>query len=156
MQWVLLAVVIAALLYLSRYHPKAAFGVLGTLVFAGVVIVFNTTEVGQANRSKLPTKDILIENPVISSSYGGGYRLNARLANTNSNIELKESIISVTMLDCADDLTESCQIIGQNEERINVKIPPGQARDISRTMSFDAANATGSLRWEFKITETRS
>ena len=34
MQWVLLVVMVVALLYLSRFYPKVAFSVLGTLVLA--------------------------------------------------------------------------------------------------------------------------
>ena len=68
-----------------------------------------------------------------------------------------ESLSSaLPMLDCASDEPESCRVIGQEDERINVGIPPGQARDVSRTISFDNAAATGALKWEFKVTSTRS
>ena len=160
MQWVLLIVMVGALLFLSRFYPKVAFSILGALVIAAAVIVFTTTDIAQLNRSKLPVEDIRIENPVITPSYGGGFRLNARLVNSNPSTLLKESVISITMLDCdpaaQSETDDSCQVIGQTDERINKKVPAGQARDISQTLSFDLSRPKGTLRWKIIVTETRS
>lgn len=156
MQWVLLAVIVAALLYLSRYRPKIAFSVLGVLVVASIAIILGTTDLAKVNRSKLQPEDIVIENPVITGSYAGGFRINARLLNNNTDYELKESAISITMLDCEDESQTNCQVLGQQEQRILVRIPPGQARDISRTLSFGSARPAKFLAWEFKVTKTRN
>ncbi len=156
MQWVLLAVMVAAILFMSRFYPRVAFSLLGALVIGAAVIVFSTTDIARLNQSKLPVEDIRIENPVIIPSYGGGHRLSARLVNTNQSVMLKESVVSITMLDCAGESDDECQVIGQNDQRVNVKIPPGQARDISQTLSFGLSNPVGTLRWQIIITATRS
>jgi len=158
MQWFLLGVVVVALLFMSSRFPKAAFSILGALALAAAVIVFSTHDDAQLGRHKLPVGDIDIENAVITPAYGGGYQFNARLVNANAAIQLKEAVVSITMLDCpaqaaADD---GCAVIGQADERINIQIPAGQARDISRTVSFSGARPAGELQWRFKITETRS
>ena len=160
MQWVLLAVIIAALIYLSRYFPKIAFAILGVLVIGAAAIVLTTTDLATITRSRLPVDDIVIENPVMAESYGGSYRFSARINNTNDSIELRESVVSITMLDCpagSDDVSEDdCKVIGQEEERVNLRVPPAQTRDISKTISFGGAQPLGSVRWKFRITETRS
>ena len=156
MQWILLLVIVASLFYLSRYFPKTAFSVLGVLVIAAGAMIVTTTEMAQFNRGKIANEDILIENPILTPTYAEGYRFNARLLNANQTHSLRELVISITMLDCASEKLESCRVIGQEDERINVRIPPGQARDISRTLSFDNAAAAGALKWEFKVTSTRS
>ena len=156
MQWILLLIIVASLFYLSRYFPKIAFSVLGVLVVGAGVMVLTTTEMAQFNRGKIANQDILIENPVLTPTYAEGYRFNARLFNANQAHSLRELVISITMLDCAGDGPESCRVIGQEDERINVRIPPGQARDVARTLSFDNAAASGALQWEFKVTSTRS
>ncbi len=156
MQWILLLVIVVSLFYLSRYFPKTAFSVLGVLVIAAGAMVLSTTEMAQFNRGKIANEDILIENPVLTPTYAEGYRFNARLLNSNQNHSLRELVVSITMLDCASDEPASCRVIGQEDERINVRIPPGQARDVSRTLSFDNAAAAGALKWEFKVTSTRS
>lgn len=156
MQWILLLVIVVSLFYLSRYFPKTAFSVLGALVIGAGIIALSTTEMAQFNRGKIANQDIGIENPVLTPTYAEGYRLNARLFNGNQAHSLRELVISITMLDCVSDEPDSCRVIGQEDERINVRIPPGQARDVARTLSFDNAAATGILKWEFKVTSTRS
>jgi len=159
MQWALLAIIVVALLYMSRFYPRVAFGVLGVLVIGAAIIVLTTTDIADINRSKLPVSDIQIENPVMTPAYGGGFRFNARLLNTHPSATLKESTVSITMLDCpedAGDSNENCQVIGQQDQRVITKIPPGQARDVARTLKFDSANPKGSVRWKIIITETRS
>ena len=156
MQWILLLVIVVSLFYLSRYFPKTAFSILGALVIGAGVMVLTTTEMAQFNRGKIAYQDIQIENPVLTPTYAEGYRFNTRLFNANQTHSLRELVVSITMLDCASDDPESCRIIGQENERINVGIPPGQARDVARTLSFDNAVATGILKWEFKVTSTRS
>ena len=160
MQWLLLGVVVIALLYMSTHYPKTAFSVLGVLGIAAAVIVFSTREDALRGRQKLPVADIKIENAVIAPAYGGSYQFNARLVNAHPSILLKEFVISITMLDCpaADDSggDNGCTVIGQTDERVNAKIPPEQARDISRNLFFSGADPAGTIRWQYKITETRS
>ena len=156
MQWVLLVVVVAALLYLSRFYPKVGFGILAVLIAGAALIVLTTTDVAKTNRSKLPPEDILVENLVIVAAYGDAFKLNARLNNTHSSVELKELVLSVTMQDCQDQDSDNCQVMGQENERINLKIPPGQSRDISRVIAFPSIQPKGTLRWNVIVTETRS
>jgi hypothetical protein len=156
MQFVLLAVIVAALLYMSRYFPKVAFSVLGVLILGAIAIVFTTTDFAQNSRSRIPIEDISIENPVMTDAYGGGFRFSARLNNNNQTVELKESIISITMLDCPDETEQGCTVIGQSEQRVNIIVPPTQARDVSRTLSFNSAKPAGIIRWQFRVTQTRS
>ncbi len=159
MQWVLLVVMVVALLYLSRFYPKVAFSVLGTLVLAAAVIVFTTTDVAQMRRARLPVDNIKVENSVVVPAYGNSFRFNARLVNTHESVTLKEATISITMLDCVSEAgvsDDDCQVIGQRDEDIIIKIPPRQVRDVSRTLSFNSAKPRGNLCWRIKITQTRS
>lgn len=156
MQWVLLLVIVAALLYLARYFPKVAFSVLGALVVGALIVIILSTDGARLDRAKLPTDSIVIDNAVVSKAYGGGYRLNARLQNTHEKFDLKDAVISITMLDCKGSEQSDCQIIGQESERIIIQIPAGQSRDISQVFSFTSANPENELRWKFAVTETRS
>ncbi|MGI9311658.1 MAG: hypothetical protein ACR2P7_09060 [bacterium] len=157
MQWILLGVVAVALLFLSGRHPKAALGILAALVLAGAAVVFTTRDDARLARQSLPPGDIKIENAVMARAYGDSYQFNARLANASETTALKETVISITMLDCPpDDAGGDCAVIGQAHERLNVRIPPGQARDVSRNIFFRGATPHGTLRWRYRITETRN
>ena len=129
---------------------------LGALVVGAIAVIILSTDGARLDRAKLPADNIVIENAVISAAYGGSYRLNARLKNTHDKYELKDAVVSVTMLDCNDSNESNCQIIGQESERIIISIPPGQSRDISQGYSFSSAKAENELRWKFAVTETRS
>jgi len=156
MQWALLCVIVVILLFMSSHYPRAAFTLFGGLVFITSILLYVTTEDGILNRQKLPNNNIKIENAVMNPSYGGGYRFSARLINVNESVLLKESVVSITMLDCVGQEEDSCRVIGQNNARINILIPAGQARDVSLAMYFDAAKPSGEVRWKYQITETRS
>ncbi len=165
MQWLLLGVVVIALLYMSTHFPKTAFSILGAMGIAAAVIIFGTREDALQGRQKLPVDDIKIENPVIAPAYGGSYQFNARLVNAHPSILLKELVVSITMLDCPgqgqgegenENDAGACAVIGQADERINARIPPGQARDISRNLFFSGAEPAGTIRWRYQVTETRS
>ena len=150
----MLGVVVVALLFMSTRFPKTAFSIIGALVIGAAVIVVGTRDDAEIGRLKLPVADVVIENAVIAPAYGGSYQFNARLVNAHAAIQLKEFVISITMLDC--DGGGECAVIGQADERVTAKIPPGQARDISRNLFFDGAAPAGTVKWEYKITETRS
>lgn len=162
MQWLLLGIVAVALVFLSIYHPKTAFSMLFALGLAVLAAVYLTFDDGVLSRTKLPTEAVAIENAVVAESYGGSFQFNARLVNRHQSVLLKGVVVSITMLDCPaqhdDDGGDDgeCAVIGQRDAEINAKIPPGQARDISRNLAFDAAKPQGELRWRFLITRTRS
>lgn len=156
MQYVILFVIVVALLYLSRYFPKVAFSILGVLAVGAGAIVLTTTDIALNSRSRIPVDNIEIENPVITPSYGSGFKFNARLKNLHASEELKESIISITMLDCTDDSAQNCEVVGQTEQRIILQIPPNQARDVERTFTFESVEPRGTVKWNYEVTRTRS
>ncbi|NKB77416.1 MAG: hypothetical protein GKR96_10350 [Gammaproteobacteria bacterium] len=156
MQWVLLGIIAIALILMSSRYPKAAFSLLGLLVAITAFLFYATTDSGFLSRSKLISSNIQIENAIMTPAYADSYRFNARLVNIDEAIALKEVTISITMFDCADETQSSCQVIGQAEERINVEIPPQQARDVARTISFYSASPEAFVRWSYLVTDTRS
>ncbi|MDA7957326.1 MAG: hypothetical protein MPK11_05780 [Gammaproteobacteria bacterium] len=161
MQWLLLGVIVVALLFMSSWYPRTAFAVLGALAVAAAAVIFTTRDDALFSRWQLPVGDIRIENAVITRAYGDSYQFNARLANTHASILLKESVLSITMLDCPHDSGDesgdaNCAVIGQSDLRINTKIPAGQSRDISKNVVFPDARPAGAVRWKYQIIETRN
>lgn len=167
MQWILLGVLGLALLALSSYYPKVAASILVALAVAAALVVFTTREEGSWRRAQLPAQDIQIENAVMLPGYADSYQFSARLVNAHQSISLKEAVVSITMLDCASQLTEGedsigidstdCTVLGQTEKRFTVQIPPQQARNISRNISFESARfARGTVRWQYRVLQTRS
>ncbi len=156
MQWILIGVIVISLLVMSSIYPKVAFSVLGALTIAAVIFFYGARENGFLSGQRLLVSDVQIENAVITPAYGGSYQLNARLVNNHVSVTLKESVLSITMLDCPNGGENNCMVIGQSAERINVKIPAHQARDISVNMFFERATPSNTIRWQYKVIETRN
>ncbi len=156
MQWVLLGIIVVLLLLMSTRYPKAAFGTLGVLLLSVAILVYITRDDGSLRLQKLSPASVHIENVVVVPAYGGGYQFNARLVNSHPSVLLKESAISITLLDCADETQDNCQVIGQTDERVTLHIPAGQVRDISLALHFDTAEPKGHARWQYRISGTRS
>jgi hypothetical protein len=153
MQWALLAVIIIALFLLSGRYPKVAFGILGALVIAAVAIILLTEDDASLNKAKIGPGDVMVENIAGIPAYGGGYRLTGRIKNNHESAELKEVMLSIMMEDCMDS---GCEVVGQTNERVNLRVPADQARDFSVTVYLGETSISGSIRWSFDVIETRS
>ena len=156
MHWILLGVIAIALIIMSARYPKIAFSLLALLIAIVSAVIVTSTDSGFVARQKLPPEDVKIENPVMIPAYADSYRFNARLVNNNNEAILKETTLSITISDCSDQSETYCQVIGQTEQRFTVTIPPGQARDVERMVSFDAASPESWVKWTYKVTATRS
>ena len=156
MHWILLGVIALALIIMSARFPRIAFSTLAVLIGVVVFLIMMSSDTGFDGRQKLPPEDVRIENPVMIPAYADSYRFGARIVNSNSEVILKAVTISVTMSDCSDESETYCQVIGQSDERINITIPPGQARDLERVITFDAASPEAWVKWKFQVTQTRS
>ncbi len=158
MQWVLLGVLVLALILMSAKYPKLAFGLLGGLLFGVAIIVFVTGDYGLNAKSKITPEQLSLENVVLVPGYGGSYKFNSRTSNQHDTALVKEVVLSLTLFDCpqSESVLSDCQIVGQSEERTNVRIPAGQSRDISKSVYLGEIDIKGSLRWEVITTKARS
>jgi hypothetical protein len=156
MQWALLAVVIIGLFMISGRYPKLAFSVLGVIIFSAAAVVLMTTDEAKLARQKVSPETVEVSDAVVVPAYGGSYRLTGRLTNTHESAELKSTTLSVVMLDCKGATRTECQIVGQTQERINLRVPAGQTRDFGANVYFGEPLISGSVQWEFEVTDTRS
>ncbi|MEM7194493.1 MAG: hypothetical protein AAF402_06055 [Pseudomonadota bacterium] len=162
MQWALLGVIVIGLIAISGRYPKIAFSTLGALVIGALLMIYFTEDRADISRGKINPEEVIIENPVLTPAYGGSYQFAARLINQNTTALLKEVNISVTMLDCDSDTSATdssfadCPVIGQSDLRLNVRVPAGQARDVSQNVFFENAQPKGAVEWRFQVNKTRS
>jgi len=156
MQWALLAVIIIGLFMISGRYPKLAFGVLGVIIFGTAATVFMTTDEAVLKRQKVSAASVEIANTTVIPAYAGSYRISGRLSNAHESAELKGITLSVVMMECMGATRTECQIVGQSSERINLRVPAGQVRDFSTNFYFGEPAISGSVQWQFEVTDTRS
>ena len=157
MQWILLGVLVLALILMSARFPKLAFGLLGGLLLGVAAIVLVTGDYGLNSEKKLTPDQISLENVVLAPGYGGSYQFSSRVNNQHESVLVKEIVFSITLFDCAQPSGElsDCQIVGQSEQRTNIRVPAGQSRDVSKSIYLGEIDITGSLRWQAVVTQAR-
>ncbi len=156
MQWAFLAVIIIGLFMISGRYPKLAFSVLGVLVFGAAAVVLMTTDEATLKRQKVAAENVEVVNTTVVPAYAGSYRLTGRVSNSHESAELKGMTLSVVMMECMGATGTECEIVGQASERINLRVPAGQARDFSANFYFGEPTISGSVQWQFEVTDTRS
>ncbi|NND00489.1 MAG: hypothetical protein HKN85_09940 [Gammaproteobacteria bacterium] len=156
MQWALLAAILIGLFMISGRHPKIAFGIFAALVIGVSVMMLVTSDRADKIRNKITAEDITVENMIVAPAYGGSYRISGRLHNHNSQASLRETILTVFMLDCTAQTEDNCLVVGQQSERLNTRVPAGQARDFNINLYFGSPRIGGHQRWRFEIASARS
>lgn len=156
MHWIILAAIAVALLVAASRYPKFAFSMLAVLIAMSVIMYRLTTGEVERGAELIDIDDIELTNVSIDSGYGGSFNFTGRVLNNASDAILTEITLTVSMLDCerADQDEDSCPVIGEGTWRVPVQVPPNQARDFKRNISFDQAKPRGEVRWRYAATET--
>ena len=156
MQWALLAVILIGLFMLSGRYPKLAFSIFGALVIGLGIALLLSSDHADKVRNVIAAEDVTLENMSVAPAYGGSYRISGRLQNSHETAPLRESMLTVFMLDCPQPEPENCLIVGQQTERLNTRVPATQARDFSVTLYFGSLRIAGHLHWRFEIADAGS
>ena len=158
MQWILLGVLVLALILMSARFPRLALGLLGGLLLGVAIIVFITGDFGFNKNKQITPEQISLENVVLTPGYGGSYQFSSRVNNQHESALVKEIVFSITLFDCPQPESDfsDCQIIGQSEQRTNIRLPAGQSRDVSKSIYLGEIELSGNLRWQVVTTKTRS
>ncbi len=150
-----LAIAVAMVALLVKVPKTRRWFLLGIVLLAVVCFGFwGYLEVRSEKRKEWSRQvvDLLkLSDATCQLNSYGGCRFNARAENLSLH-EVSSFEISVKHFDC---LGESCQVIGEGTAKMYVRIPPGQARAISSSVSFDVLpKLRGKLRWSYKVDPT--
>ncbi len=159
MQWAMLAVILIGLFLISGRFPKLAFSVFGVLVAVVIgALVFTSDRVAKVARV-ISVEDVTLSNMTVVPAYGGSYRFGGRLQNSHEEAELRETMVHVFMLDCAnhaDPESQDCMSVGQQNQRLNTRVPSMQARDFQMNLYFGSPVIQGKIAWRYEVTEVKN
>ena len=153
MQWVMLALIVIGLIALAGPYPRIAFGLLGGLLLIGGSFIWYSAD-KDPDRQDLDPAKMAIENISVVEAYAGSHRLTGRLVNRHETAAVRETLISVDMLNCKQANVD-CLVVGQDTESIIERIPPGQARDFETTVYLGEPAISGIIDWRVRVTEVR-
>ena len=161
MQWAMLAVILIGLFLISGRFPKLAFSAFGLLVAVAIAALVFTSERLTKVSQQISTEEVKLSNMTVVPAYGGSDRFAGRLQNNHSEAEIRETMVHVFMLDCANDAepeseSEGCVSVGQQNQRLNTRVPSLQARDFQMNLYFGSPTIQGKTAWKYEVTEVKN
>ena len=89
------------------------------------------------------------------NSMNGSYNLVGRVHNASASRTLTAVVLKVTLREALP--SGAVEIVGEQETDIVTTIPPGQTREISRSLTFDGMpRPIGKIGWSYALTELRA
>ena len=77
-----------------------------------------------------------------------------RLGNPSVDLTITMFVLQVTLKDCA---AGGCQVIGQEDRRIFLQVPPNQSRDFEVNVPFSSVvDLKGTPQWQFIVLEAET
>ena len=151
MHYVALIIVCVALIAISFYSRKIAFGLLAVIAI-GLTILYYLGDDGMEGDFEVAADLIVLEDMSAKLSYGDNWNYTGRATN-NSEKSVTDLKIRITLRDCEAGKTslDDCVVIGDQADLLSINIPPRQARDFSDAVSFEHATPRGELNWTFDL-----
>ena len=125
-------------------------GIVGMILLFGY---FKEQEADNARKREAakhlvaPTS-LAFEDMRLGSQYGD-FRLTGRVRNT-SQYTITAVTVKLSISDC--DSSGHCDVVGDKEQEVYLRIPPGQVRDLDETLFMDnGTKIRNTMQWDYTI-----
>ena len=127
----------------------AATVALAAILGAGVWILDQAER--DLSKKRITHNELRLENLSLSApaSNYDSHHISGRIYNDSKAHELSSLTLKLQYRECADHQS-SCTTIGESAERIDLSIPPQQARNFKKTLHKAPASGTD---WTLEVTE---
>lgn len=157
MHILLIGLIIALILIASYFDLRLGVAILASFVAVGLFLVLISGLKIFGGSANLKPDMATVEFFDASHAYAGTWQVRARITNKNDENAIEEFDLRVRALDCpSEDSAEAdCVTISDSEERIELLVPQGQARDFDFTATARDINPRGTLDWRLEVSELR-
>ena len=150
---IIMILLIAVLILTAFLFPQFRRSLWTTLVIMLCVltgIIWFDNRQRDLNQSRLPLTHVeLLHMQVTPGLNTRSYVVNGRLRNQSEDLTINMIVLQVTLKDC---MADSCQVVGQEDRRIFLQVPPTQFRDFEVTVPFSSmVDLRGSPEWQFGV-----
>ena len=149
---------IAVLILTAFLFPQFRRSLWTTLVvvlcvLAGIIWFDNRQR--ELDQSRLPLSQIELHHMQATPGLNArSYVVNGRIRNLSEDLIIKMIVLQVTLKDC---VAESCQVIGEEDRRIFLEVPPSQSRDFEAPVPFSSVvDLRGTPQWQFAVLEAET
>jgi len=150
---IIIMLLIAVLILTAFLFPQFRRSLWTTLVvmlcvLAGIIWLDNRQR--ELNQSRLPLNHVeLLHMRVTPGLNARSYVVNGRLRNQSEDLTINMIVLQVILKDC---VAKSCQVVGQEDRRIFLQVPPDQSRDFEVTVPFSSlVDLRGTPEWQFGV-----
>jgi hypothetical protein len=155
---ILVILLIAVLLLAAFLFPQFRRSLWTTLVVVLCVvagIIWLDHRQRELQHSRLPLSQIeLLHMQVKPGLNARSYVVNGRLRNQSEELSINMIVLQVTLKDC---VAKNCQVVGQEDRRIFLQVPPAQSRDFEATVPFSSVvDLRGTPEWQFVVLEVET
>ncbi len=150
---VILIITILVLLLSAFFLPKFRRALWITLAVVvsliATIIWLDNRERERANRNFPITQVELQDMQAKPGLNARAYVVNGRVLNHSLSDTLTQVLFEVNVKDCDGG---DCQVIAEEQGRVSLVIPPGQARDFQVSVPFSSSIVLqGKPKWEYKV-----
>ncbi len=158
----LLAFAYGVFAYPQFRTPALAGGALVAAALAAYFFLASPED--SRSTSRIPLADITLDEVAVQQTVRGA-TVTGRVRNASTRYHLREMMLQVRLHDCPTSepasapaaAPESCPVIGEGTSLTRPDVPAGETRAFSTHFSLAGVTpATGTLRWELAVTETRA
>ena len=159
MLWLFLIVgVIVASFTIPGFRRFVAATVVLILVLAAAVALWlliaheEQAAEREAAKARIRESEIELVDLRMGPGYGSSFNVVGRVRNRSARYTLSELRLKFTMSDCVEN--RQCEIVGESVESIYLGVPPGQARDLDRSVYFSyIGKPRGKREWTYEVVE---
>ena len=152
---ILLIVVLVLAAFLFPQFRRSLWAILVAVLCVVAGIIWLDTRQRELELTRLPLSQVnLLHMQVNAGMNARTYVVNGRLQNQSKNLTINMIVLQVTLEDC---VAESCQVVGQEERRLLLEVPPAQSRDFETTVPFSSVvDLKGTPDWHFSVLDVKT
>ena len=154
MVW-LAGIIVILLLIFSGAFRKVALGTSAVIAVGIGIFILVSKEYERESRARISVKDLDFQDIRLEGGYGP-YRITGRIKNNSRQHTLTELGMNFAFEDCEKDNPPlNCVTIGETTQNFYLRIPAGQARDLSGYVFSGSTRAKGKMTWHYSISYTK-
>jgi len=155
--FLLLLIILIMAVWFPRFRFAMGLTLVALILSIGGIIWFDAHE-RDLEWQRIPLSDVKLSHMEVWPGLNSrSFVINGRLQNDSQESAVVEAILQVTLEDCHGNNRSECELIGQEEVELPLKVPNGQARDFKVTIPFSTVpKIQGKATWHYEILRVRS
>lgn len=150
MIWLVILLFVIALIFIPALRKMAGGIAIIGIVLIGIIFLWAESDSNKREKQETFAKSLIRPEEVMTEnmSMDGHDKLIGRIYNKSKQYTINELVVHITLRD-------KNVVVGETDETVWVKIPPGQAREINEYLSFSSP-VPSNFTWDYYIKSVKA